>query len=266
VLPYDVADGNGEEVRSTRTRRVYTEDRQSSMPHVHQHESMHWWTAYVQAVNERETDLNHILLNCVPTAHLQANVASHYGPIAADPSNARSHAHLRHIYDYRGKIGVLNVPGSHVDEAIESGLENGHRQGCSGRAIAGIYRAGDHRDLICHRSGAVWVKVYDYRGAGAQVSVSEVRDRHGVCRCGYDAAPCAPPFRASLPFSPLFALLCVVSVQPSLQLLWPHQDPHAHWLSVRREGGGWHLCPCLVYLSMMFPSWMARNRCMSECQ
>ena len=194
------------------------------------------------------------------------NVASYYDPIVAGPSIARSHAHLRHAYDYRWEIGValsLNVSGSHVDRAIESGLENGPRQGCSGREIGGIYRPGDHRDLQYRRSGAVWVKANDYHGAGVQVSASEVGNRRIACRCGHDAAPCARPFRVSLLLSPPCAPLCVVSVRPSPQLLSSHLDPHAHWPPLRKEGLGSHLYPCLVYLPMMIPFWMARNLCTS---
>jgi hypothetical protein len=195
---------------------------------------MHCWAAYVQLKMSGQTDhlnQNQLLLNCVPAVRHQANVASHYGPIAAGPSNTCSHVHLHHNYDYGEEIGgalFLNVSGSHVDEAIESGLESGRRQGCSGRAIAGIYRPGDHRDLLCRRSDAIWVKANDYPGAGAQVLAIEVENHRGVCRCGHDAAPCARPFRVSLPFSPPFALLCVVFVRPSPQPLSPHLDQHVH--------------------------------------
>jgi hypothetical protein len=225
--------GNGEE-SDLQGGRVYTQGRHTCTPRGYQHKSMHCWAAYVQAANERQTDhltQNQLLLNCVPTVHHQANVASRYGPIAAGPSNTRSHVHHRHSHVYGEEIGgglFLNVSGSHVDGAIESGLESGRRQGCSGRAIAGIYRPGDHRDLLCRRSDAIWVKANDYPGAGAQVSAIEVENRRGACRCGHDAAPCARPFRVSLPLSPPCVPLCVVSVRPSPQPLSPRLDQHMH--------------------------------------
>jgi hypothetical protein len=203
VILHDVVDGNAEGGKCDLHGRFILKIISPDASRLPAQKHTLWGGIYVQASNERQTvHLNQLLLNCVPTAHLRVNVASPCGPIAAGPSNARSHAHLRHIYDHKGEIGVaspLNVSGSHVDGAIESGFENGRRQGCNGHAIAGIHGPWDHhRDLLCRRSGVVWVKANDYRDAGGEESGSAVGYRRGVCRCEHDAAPCVRPCPVSL--------------------------------------------------------------------
>ena len=84
---------------------------------------------------------------------------------------------------------TVSVFGSHVDRVTENGHENGRRQGYDGRVIAGIYRPVGRRDLKYRRSGAVWVKMNDYRGAGAHVFENELENRRGVWRCGCGVAP-----------------------------------------------------------------------------
>lgn len=71
---------------------------------------------------------------------------------------------------------TVSVFGSHVDRVIE----NGRGQGYDGRVIAGIYRPVGRRDLQYRRSDTVWVKMNDYRGAGAHVTENELENRRGV--------------------------------------------------------------------------------------
>lgn len=143
--------------------------------------------------------------------------------------------------------------------------ETDHRLGYGIHAIAaGIYRRGDHHDLRCRGSGAVWAKVNGCRVADVRVSESEVGIRRDeIWRYGHDgAAPCVLPFRPSLQLSPPCAPFCAVFARPSPLLSLLHLDPRAY-SPLLREGWVSHLCPCLVCLTMI-PSLMVQNHCVCE--
>lgn len=155
---------------------------------------------------------------------------------------------------------IQNVSESHVEEAIaiakSGGHENDHGQGYDIHAIAaGIYHPRDHPDLQCRGSGAVWVKVNDYRVPGAQVSGSEAGNcRVEICRCGHDAvAPRGLPFWLSLQPFPPCAPFYVVFARHSPLLSLPRLDSRAH-PPVLRELWVSHLYPCPVCLRMTLSS------------
>ncbi|KAI0249635.1 hypothetical protein BJV78DRAFT_657817 [Lactifluus subvellereus] len=150
-------------------------------------------------MGSRHTSTSHLLIYG-PTGHLQASVALHYGPIAADLLHARDHVRHRHIYHHVGadRAAVGNVSQIPDNGATLSGRENGCRQGCGGdHANAGIRCLEALRDLQCHRSGTVWVKGNGCRGGGAQVFGSGKVNHRDIGRRAHDAAPCAPPFLLS---------------------------------------------------------------------